>query len=241
MPTADVMTYRHLLITQYRGSVRLRALIDGALDIVQREILDSLSTLERQLSLDTAEGVWLDYIGLRLGLSRPSQLPEGTQFFGFGSYATDNTGTRQRVPDPLRTGFDDAPFGGLRVIEILIPVSDTWYRSLLRGRALVLRSGLSIPEIEAICAAACTGGGWVQERGARHDHQFGFATSARFNPSAHRRNTSWDAAPFATAYAETRERIVVHLTDAREGFVSLVRKMGLIPSLAGVSVLIQED
>ena len=224
---ADVRSHGELIISQYRNSTRLRALINGGLAITQSKLIEPLFEIETHLSLDTAGGVWLDYIGLRLGLSRPNRLPAGVRFFGFGKSED-------------RTSFDLAPFSGLGTLEILVPVGDNWYRSMLKGRALALRSGTSIPEIEAIAAATFTGGGWVEEMGARSE-RFGFAPGADFDPAVHRRNTGWDNAPFRGVFVEDIQAVMVHVTEDRRGFVSLVRESGLIPRPAGVELTIQEE
>ncbi len=182
-----------LMVSQWQNAPRLRALLEGYLALFKAELIDQLDHLERQMSLDTAEGVWLDYIGERLGLPRPGKRVDLTipqQYFGFGSGTT-------------RTSFDDAPyFSNLgRAMEALEPVVDNWYRSMLRGRGLSLRLGTSVTEFEQILAVVFTGGGYIEE-------SIGGVTA--------------------------------NVSESREGYVDVVRRIGLLPSTAGITLTITE-
>ena len=110
-----------LFVGQWRSSPRLRGVVSGALDILREEIEKPLAVLERMRRLATAEGVWLDYIGARLGLPRPSTTQGATDpRFGF---------------DSAGVGFDQAPFAGADVNAARAPLGDTAYRGLLQARA----------------------------------------------------------------------------------------------------------
>ena len=67
-----------LLIGQWLSSPRLMGVVTDAL----QPILDGADTatadIERMLDIDEAEGVWLDYIGVRLGIRRPATTDPGS-------------------------------------------------------------------------------------------------------------------------------------------------------------------
>ena len=147
----DVVDYADLLISQYRSAERLKAFIRGQLGILQTDIVRPMYDLEYERNVDFAVGVWLDYIGVRLGFSRPNRLLSGVRFFGFGMGADRGT-------------FGEVPFFSRRAeLEGLTPIDDVWYWSLLRGRALSLRLGTSVLDLEDICAVTFAGGGYVIE------------------------------------------------------------------------------
>ena len=84
------------------------------LRITQRELIDPLLKLQDYLGVESAEGVWLDYIGTRLGFPRPAVQDDDTNYFGFhvpgaadseqnltfgeGPMATDELHLHQLVP-----------------------------------------------------------------------------------------------------------------------------------------------
>ena len=145
----DVMQRSALLISQYKYSTNLNVMLAGLLTIAQAELVDSLFLLDDYGSLDWATGRWLDFIGERLGLSRPNVSDQ--RVFGFGD-GTD------------RGTFDEVPFfDTVAALESLQPLGDDQYLSLLRGRGLSLRVSASVPDIEAVCTVMFTGGAWVQE------------------------------------------------------------------------------
>ncbi len=151
---------RELLIQQYKTSPRLAALIDGLLTLVQRELIDPLCELQRCFRVADATGVWLDYLGLRLGYTRPTvALPQ--IFFGFDVTGWSGYDATQHS---LNAGFDLAPFfPTFAQLRLQQNVSDTYYRNLLAGRALFLRSDGSIRAVEATLADLFEGGGVAVE------------------------------------------------------------------------------
>ena len=168
----DVTQYADLLISQYRSASRLRAFVEANLDIIQDEIIGPLSGLEYERHIDFAVGRWLDFIGIRLGLPRPNRLLTDTRFFGFGRGLDRGT-------------FGEVPFYSRAAeLEALLPLDDVWFWSLLRGRAIAIRSGTSAVDIEAVCNAVFSGGGYVVE-GDRsvvvnvRDHREGFVPVVR--------------------------------------------------------------
>jgi len=79
----------NLMLSQWLDDSNLHTqdLVRGILALVKEQVVDQLVNLENQFSLDTAEGVYLDYWGERLGLKRPVILGEDGDRFGFGALA----------------------------------------------------------------------------------------------------------------------------------------------------------
>ena len=145
----DVRERSSLLIGQYEGAVNLRALLSGVLGLYQDQFMAPLFSLGELADLFLSYGDWLDFIGERLGLSRPYILGTSVRYFGFGS-------------DTDRGTWDEVPLYDLeQALDDLRPLDDDRYRSLLRGRGLSLRLGTSVPDIEAVAAAVFTFGGYV--------------------------------------------------------------------------------
>lgn len=94
-----------------------------------------MKELEKQRNLDTAEGVWLDYIALRVGLRRPeaanSLLDER---FGF-----DRSGE----------GFDQHPFSGRDTSKQSFPLSDYVFRNVIKARGIAVRSDGNLNDFRA--------------------------------------------------------------------------------------------
>ena len=67
----DTTEIANLRVSQLDGAPRLQALIREVLGVVDDALTQPLARLETYLRIETAEGVWLDYIGERLGLFRP--------------------------------------------------------------------------------------------------------------------------------------------------------------------------
>ena len=109
-----------LLISQWRGAPNLRALTQIWLDVLDEEVAQPRATLDRMRSLDTAVGVYLDYLGERLGVLRP-QVPSTSETLA----RFDQTGT----------GFEHGRFAALAQLEALEPLDDDRYRALLMARA----------------------------------------------------------------------------------------------------------
>ena len=117
-----------LLIGQWLASPRLRAHPQIFIDIINQEICPALDKLQEQLSIDTAVGVWLDYIGVRMGLPRPATSdPAQDVRFGFAG------------PTQAR-GFDLAPFKGDAVNDAVYPLPDAVYRKFIKSRAILVLS-----------------------------------------------------------------------------------------------------
>ena len=90
-----------LLISQWQGSVQIEMLLRGMYEIIDTEFVQALRDLEEMRGWDTARGVWLDYIGKRLGFMRPSINAMVTRF---GFDGGDGVGFNQ-APFATATGF----------------------------------------------------------------------------------------------------------------------------------------
>ena len=88
--------------------------------MLDEEVAQPRATLDRMRSLDSAFGVYLDYLGERLGVPRPEVLTNSQALARF-----DVTGT----------GFNQGRFTALGGLEEREPLDDTHYRALLRARA----------------------------------------------------------------------------------------------------------
>ena len=117
-----------LVIGQWVASPLLRETVDSPIRIINSDVVDSLNDLEIQQNIDTAEGVWLDFIGQRLGLQRPS-VSDPSQDLRFG------------FEGPTQSqGFDLYPFRGDEANDDFYPMPDELYRNMLKARAISLLS-----------------------------------------------------------------------------------------------------
>ena len=126
-----------LLISQWLRAPRLSALAQGVLEVVDRHLVRPLSELEAKGRIETADGVWLDYIGERLGITRPAVM--GTEFSAgyFGFAGSEGV------------GFDQGIFATVNpALSPRVPAGDTLYRKLLRLRALELLADGSVSALE---------------------------------------------------------------------------------------------
>ena len=133
----DLGENAELLIQQWRRVPRMQALMEALLGVVDDHLVKPLAEMERMTRIETAEGVWLDYIGERLEMPRPATDLGNFSFFGFhGSGGV---------------GFDQGPFA--TVIESLsprVPVGDGYYRVVLRMRSAALLADASVPGLEGV-------------------------------------------------------------------------------------------
>ena len=123
-----------LLVTQWATSGNLRGIIQAYLDVLEEYIIAPLEYLETHRTIDGAEGVWLRYIGERLGLPIPSVDAPTNMVFGF---ATNNVGFDQGLI------YDD---------EIVLekqPISNVLYRKYLKARAVSLLARGDTPVFES--------------------------------------------------------------------------------------------
>ena len=115
-----------LLISQWTGSAPMLALMRGMYGLIDTELVQALKDLERMRNWDTAEGVWLDHIGRRLGFTRPTIDVNVTRFGFEGSSGV---------------GFNQAPFATTGFVP-QVPVADAVYLLCLKVQAgTILTSG----------------------------------------------------------------------------------------------------
>ena len=133
--SAVLKTTADLLITQWRNQPRMRAVTEIWLEVVQEELLDPLNKLREYMSLDRAEGVWLELLGVRLGVKRPWTTRASTApIFGF---------------DQSGDGFDQGLMYDPDTVQPRAPIADALYRVLLYARVVTLTTPGTFPSMEA--------------------------------------------------------------------------------------------
>lgn len=125
------------LLGQWQASPRLRALVDDVLQPIGDNAAAAFARMLLMLDIDEAEGVWLDYLGVRVGIRRPSTAdPAQDPRFGF---------------DMAGRGFDQVPFQGAVANAAVFPLPDASYRGFVRARAVtVLANGTAQDFIRAV-------------------------------------------------------------------------------------------
>ena len=126
----------NLLMSQWdNDELPLRGFLLEFLRIAESDIENKLEEIRRMQSIETAEGVWLDYIGYRLGVLRPLDTISTHSYFGFGG--------KDRA-----TGFDQAPlYSDDQAIIEYIGIQDNIYRALLRAASSSLCSSGSTADV----------------------------------------------------------------------------------------------
>lgn len=124
-----------LLISQWRFAPKMNTLVQTNIDIVQEDVGDTLTQLERMFNVDTAEGVWLDYLGIRVGIYRPLlRVPANQSRFGWRTVSPP--GSPQSPP----YSFDQASFKGDIENQNRFPMSDFIFRRLVKARGILVVS-----------------------------------------------------------------------------------------------------
>ena len=93
----DQAAIEALLVSQWSNSTRLKTLIDAVLEIVTELLVEPAAEIERMTRLDTAQGVWLDYIGDRSGWEGPAS---GGQTTRPGDLTTQGLASTKRLSRP---------------------------------------------------------------------------------------------------------------------------------------------
>ncbi len=140
----DVHANAGLLIQQWQQAPRMRALVDALQGVMDDHLVKPLGEMEERLRIDTADEVWLDFIGERLMLPRPA-----TNLSNFAPFGFHGSGG---------VGFDQGPFA--TVVEALsprVPVGDVYYRSLLHMRAEALLADASVSRLETAASRVFPG------------------------------------------------------------------------------------
>lgn len=128
-----------LLVGQWATAPRLLAAVEAILGVLGEDVLPALERVHRMHSIDHAEGVWLDYLGARLGIRRPSTTdPSRDLRWGF------------RGPGQAR-GWDQVPMRGDEASAAVYALSDAVFRRFVRARSvLVLGNGTTPVFLEAL-------------------------------------------------------------------------------------------
>lgn len=132
------MASTDLLIGQWRNSENLKAAIQIYLDVIRTEIHEPRQRMRAMRLIDSAEGVWLDYLGVRLGIRRPytSEIGDDPRW-GF---------------DAAGVGFDLAPFRGAAINDAVFALPDVAYKRFVKARAITVLSDGSFGAFEAAAA-----------------------------------------------------------------------------------------
>lgn len=126
-----------LYISQWQSAPKLRAVVDVFIEVVDEYVRSPKVELQRMLNLDTAQGVWLDYLGERLGLPRPTDVSTD-EVFGF---------------DEAGSAFDRARMSDLRALEPLAPIGDDLYRRLIRAKVFALNGFANFDDMQSSAQA----------------------------------------------------------------------------------------
>lgn len=136
--TIPPFDYWQTIISQYANSAILTQLITNFFEYIDQTInVDDF--FDDIFNIDTAVGYGLDVWGRILGISRVLAIPATETFFGF-----DEAG------DPVRVGFNQAPFFGGGATTNNFSLSDTAFRTLLFAKALANISDGSIASINQL-------------------------------------------------------------------------------------------
>ena len=141
----DVTTNGDLLIQQDRKG-NIRDFVDALLVVIQDELVAPAREMERQASIDTAEGINLDNIGDRFSTPRPGVLRDDLVYFAFDG--TDGTGFNQ---EPFQPQNEDA----------LNPAADPFYRVIIKAVGAALRTDGSVPSMNNVVQQAFGGGRYI--------------------------------------------------------------------------------
>lgn len=136
----DPSAIEELRVSQWDGAPRLQALIRGLLGLVADTLGEPLEVLETQIRYTTANGVWLDRAGARIGCARPSVLDDSVDRFGFGEAGV---------------GWNQAPFSSVQPhLTSRNPLGDEFYRCYVEFCSHAILGDGSRPSLEA--ALRCT-------------------------------------------------------------------------------------
>ena len=116
----------NILIGQWQSAPRLRGIVDDVLQPILDDAVAAADQIQLMQDINQAVGVWLDYLGLRLGIDRPATTdPTLDERFGF---------------DAAGQPFDIAPFRGSAINDAIYPLPDAIYRRMVKARAITVFS-----------------------------------------------------------------------------------------------------
>ena len=130
----DVTRFSEGIVAQWEDASRLRAVIDGVLEIIQDEIVDVADELQDCLNIGIASNDWLNRIGARVGVARPAVVTSDDVL---------------RFDGDDGAGFDNFPWHDESILAARQPLGDVGYRKLLRARVATLTRGVSKVDYEA--------------------------------------------------------------------------------------------
>ena len=113
-----------VVLSQWDNAARLRGIITDIITPLRDDSLAALERLQTMLDVDRAEGIWLDRIGLRLGVRRP--------------FTTDQTLVNYFGFDKAGVPFDASPFRGNQASELTFPLPDVHWRKLIKARGVTV-------------------------------------------------------------------------------------------------------
>ena len=134
-----------LLLSQYQENVPFIGLMRGKLELIREQLSDPLARIETFAGFDKAIGVYVDYIGERLGLPRPAIVGSAADYPVFGFSGSDGVGFGQGRLTSAN------PLVGPRV-----PQGDSEYKRLLLLKAGGMFCDMTIPGMNAAVRLAFT-------------------------------------------------------------------------------------
>lgn len=146
--TTDITNNSQYTTGKPRESITLKSIIDGINDLIQTELIDFAEDIEKSISILTATGIWLDWIGARLNFPRPTLAQDDFEVFGFDGHGV---------------GFDQASFWDGS--DYGIGVTDETYRTFLIARGGQLLTDGSIASMTAVLVAAFGEGNYYVDNG----------------------------------------------------------------------------
>ena len=130
-----------LLISQWRAAPKMHGMTAGIVGIVQEDVADSFDQIFAMLDIETAEGVWLDFLAKRVGIDRP-----------LITNSDDDDRFGWRGPSQAM-GFDSAPFRGELATADKYPLPDITFRKFVKARGILDKTGGDFPTFQRACHA----------------------------------------------------------------------------------------
>ena len=113
-----------ILLDQWLESPRLSGIVTRVLQPIIDDAVAAKERIELMQDIDEAEGIWLDILGIRAGIRRPSTIDATLDTrFGF---------------DVAGVGFDQLPFRGAVANDAVYPLPDAVYRLFVKARAIMV-------------------------------------------------------------------------------------------------------
>jgi len=177
------------IISPFRGNADIEKLFEIALKPFE-EIKDAIDYIKANLNIDDAEDVWLDIIGVHLGLERPIKEQDPNTMFTLkeeGEADDPDKGFYLAGP-PETGGYMNTEEGLDNVLDPTLKETDTNYRRLLKAKAAALTATGTIRDLyiylldgfqcrseirEGDCEAVVTPYHWLSQRERYHTQKYG--------------------------------------------------------------------